>query len=137
MASVTDIIGGSITEGVAKIISLFKVDPNLALQHQTELEKIRLEMERAAQDATTREIEAASANIRAEAGSGDQYTSRARPSFIYVMLVILVCNYIIFPWTGRPLIEFPEALFWLFGSCMLGYTGARTWEKYTENKTKK
>jgi hypothetical protein len=43
MASVTDIIGGSITDGVAKIISLFKVDPNLALQHQTELEKIRLE----------------------------------------------------------------------------------------------
>jgi hypothetical protein len=79
----------------------------------------------------SREVEAASANIRAEATTGDKFTSRARPSFIYVMLVILVANYIVFPLGGKTPLNFPDALFWLFGSCMLGYTGARSWEKVT------
>ena len=124
-----DILGGSILDGVSKIIGLFKVDPTVALEKQTELEKIRLDMEAKIQEGVTKEIEAASANIRAEAQSGDKYTSRSRPSFIYVMLAIFVCNYIIFPVLSRPPLTFPEPLFWLFGSCMLGYTGARTWEK--------
>jgi len=46
------------------------------------------------------------------------------------MLGILVANFVVFPFIAKPPIAFPDALFWLFGSCMLGYTGARSWEKY-------
>lgn len=132
MPGITDIIGGSIGDAVAKIISLFKVDPNKALEAQTELQKIQFDLEGKMQDALSREIEAASANIRADASSGDKFTQRARPSFMYIVEVILVCNYIIFPLMNRSPLELPEPLFWLFGSAILGYTGARSWEKYSQ-----
>jgi hypothetical protein len=76
----------------------------------------------------------AGANIQADAKSGDKFTQRARPSFMYVVEVILVCNYIIFPLINRPPLALPEPLFWLFGSAVLGYTGARSWEKFQINK---
>jgi hypothetical protein len=72
----------------------------------------------------------AGANIQADAKSGDKFTQRARPSFMYVVEVILVCNYIVFPLINRPPLALPEPLFWLFGSAILGYTGARSWEKF-------
>lgn len=137
----SQIIGGGVGDLFSKIVGTFKLSPEKAAeleelkqQHATDLAKMELDMQGKLQDAMTREVEAASANIRAEAGSGDKYTSRARPSFIYVMLTILVGNYLIFPLIERPAVIFPEALFWLFGSCMLGYTGARTWEKYAAGK---
>jgi hypothetical protein len=125
----TDILGGSLTDGVAKIISLFKVDPNKAAEHAAELAKIQADIQSKMIDAAQAEIEAASANIRAEQASGDKYTQRARPSFVYMVLVILFANYVILPLVGRPLIALPDSLFWLFGSAILGYTGARSWEK--------
>lgn len=100
-------------------------------ENQKEIQIAQIELEAKAQDEVAREVEAASANIRADAVSGDKYTSRARPSFIYFMLLILLFNYVVFPLVGRAVLVFPDALFWLFGSCMLGYTGARTWEKYS------
>lgn len=137
----SSLIGGNIGELFSKIVGTFKLDPtkraeleSLKETHAVELAKIQLELEAKVQDSISREIEAASANIRAEAGSGDKYTSRARPSFLYVMLAIFVCNYIAFPLLNRLPLTFPEALFWLFGSCMLGYTGARTWEKFATIK---
>ena len=51
----------------------------------------------------------------AEATNGDKYTSRARPTFLYVCNVILAWNYILVPMLGRKPIEFPEPPLWLFG----------------------
>jgi hypothetical protein len=107
-----------------------KAEVELAMAtNAQELQKIQMEMEAKEQESIAREIEAASANIRAEVTNGDKFTSRSRPSFVYMMLLIMACNYVIFPLVGRSVIEYPEALYWLFGSVMLGYTGARTWEK--------
>jgi hypothetical protein len=137
------IIGGNVGDLFQKIVGTFKLSPEKAAemkelqdQHAVDLQKIQLDMESKAQDTLAREVEAASANIRAEATSGDKYTSRARPSFVYIMLAILLANYVAFPlWRMTPL-QFPDALFWLFGSCMLGYTGARTWEKIYQGSGK-
>ena len=136
--------GASILDGVSKIIGNFKLSPEKKAEleamveaHKFEFDKLQLEYETKIAEYQAKEIEAAGANIRAEAQSGDKYTSRARPSFLYVMLAIFICNYIVFPLASRPPLQFPDALFWLFGSCMLGYTGARTWEKYAELKNGK
>jgi len=136
VALIADILGGSLVDAVKGLIGEFKLDPAkkadmlaAADANSTTLQLKQLEMQEKLQDALSKEIEAAGANIRAEATSGDKYTSRARPSFIYLMLAILAANYIAFPMAGLKPIEYPDALFWLFGSCMLGYTGARTWEK--------
>jgi hypothetical protein len=81
--------------------------------------------------------------IVAEAQSGDPWTSRARPSFLYVMYALLL-------WAipmgliaaARPemadaiargmnayLAGIPEPLYALFGTGYLGYTAAREWGK--------
>ena len=81
--------------------------------------------------------------IVAEANSADPWTSRARPSFLYVMYALLL-------WAipmgliaaARPdmakgiadgmnayLAGIPESLYALFGTGYLGYTAARAWGK--------
>ncbi|MCI0352575.1 MAG: holin family protein [Acidobacteriales bacterium] len=132
----TDILGGSLLDGVKGIIGQFKLSPEKKAElqatveaHAHELAVKQAELEARIAEFQAREIEAASANIRAEAASGDKFTSRARPTFLYISNVILLFNYILFPLLQRPPLDFPEPLFWLFGSVMLGYTGARSWEK--------
>lgn|SRR5713101_4924395 len=93
------IFGGDVGDMFSKIVGTFKLSPDKAAElealketHAAELAKLQMQMEQQAQDALTREVEAASANIRAEATNGDKYTSRARPTFLYVCNVILACN---------------------------------------------
>lgn len=123
------LLGGSIGDLFTRVMDTIKLNPEqkaqvqlAMLQHETDLQKLQEDYDSKLQDI-------AGQNIRAEEGSGDKYVSRARPSFIYVMLGIMVANFVVFPLAHKTPLEFPEALYWLFGSCMLGYTGARTWEK--------
>lgn len=140
MPKLTDILGGSLLGGIKEIIGQFKLSPEKKAEleatfeaHKHELAMKQAELEARLAEYQAREIEAAGANIRAEAQSGDKYTSRARPTFLYVVNVILVWNYIVVPLFKQQPLALPEPLFWLFGSVMLGYTGARTWEKVYGN----
>lgn len=135
------ILGGDIGDVFSKVVGTFKLSPEKAAelqslreQHAADIAKIQMQMEMQAQDAVTREVEAAAQTIRAEATNGDKFTSRARPTFLYVGNTIILCNYLIFPLIGRQPVNFPEPLFWLFGSVMLGYVGARSWEKISGMK---
>lgn len=81
--------------------------------------------------------------IVAEAQSKDPWTSRARPSFLYIIyIVILMCVFggIIGIWwpdhvtqaamnINDLLAAIPESLWALFGAGYLGYTGARSYDK--------
>src|SRR6266849_1487053 len=138
MPLLDQLLGGGLGKLFSDVVGTFKLSPEDKAkfqatidENQTQVQLAQIALESKAQDTLARETEAASANIRAEAASGDKYTSRARPSFLYVMLGILSANYVVFPLVGKTSLVFPDALFWLFGSCMLGYTGARTWEKYS------
>jgi len=91
----------------------------------------------------TAHMEAALSAIVMEAKSADPWTSRARPSFLYVMyLVIVLCfaGSIVGIWwpdhvataasnITNLLASIPDALWTLFGAGYLGYTGSRGWEK--------
>lgn len=82
--------------------------------------------------------------ILAEANSADPWTSRARPSFLYLMYaVILLCviGAVIGIWwpdhvataatnLTNLLMAIPESLWWLFGAGYLGYTGSRSFDKW-------
>jgi hypothetical protein len=131
------LVGANIGQMFKDIVGQFHSSPEqkAAIQaaideNAKEIQLAQIALESKAQASLDNEVQAASANIRAEATTGDKYTQRARPSFLYVMLGIFACNYVVFPLVGKGALAFPDALFWLFGSCMLGYTGARTWEKY-------
>lgn len=88
-------------------------------------------------------IEARLSAIVAEAGSADPWTSRARPSFLYVMYAMILfavpmgviaaftpqtASAIAAGMTGY-LRGLPEELYALFGTGYLGYTAARQWGK--------
>lgn len=81
--------------------------------------------------------------IVAEAQSSDPWTSRARPSFLYVMYAIIMWAIpmgliaAVQPAMARGIAEgmnaylrgIPDAMWTLFGTGYLGYTAARTWGK--------
>lgn len=132
-----DITGiGSIFEFGSKVID--KLFPD-----KTEAERLKLELLRQQQAGEFKELEARYSAIVAEAQSADPWTSRARPSFMYVMyLMILASIPMGFLFAFRPdvamavtagvknwLAALPEEMWWLFGAGYLGYSGARMFEK--------
>lgn len=97
-------LGGDIATGIAKIISLFKVDPNIALQKQTEIEEIQLGMVRDAAAQVAAQLQGQLEINKAEAASSDKFTSRARPTIMYICAVAMGSNFIVSPfatWIGQ------------------------------------
>jgi len=130
----------SIVDGIigplARIID--KVVPDPAARDAAKLELIRME---GGQELDAIRVQMSA--ILAEAASTDPWTSRARPSFLYVMYALLL-------WAipmgliaaVRPsaadaiargmsayLNGLPEPLYALFATGYLGYTAARAWGK--------
>ena len=121
---------------ITKILD--KIIPDKEARAKAQLELVRLE---GSQEMEL--IEARLQAIVAEANSKDPWTSRARPSFLYVMYVLIL--------TALPmgllsafnpaaasdiaggmnayLAGLPEPLYALFGTGYLGYTAARQWGK--------
>jgi hypothetical protein len=115
-----------------------KVIPDKAAREQAKLELLRLE---GTQELAT--IQARLSAIVAEAQSSDPWTSRARPSFLYVMYAMILWALpmgilaAFEPASARTIAHgmndylngLPEPLYALFGTGYLGYTVARQWGK--------
>lgn len=96
-----------------------------------------------AQEGKLKELGLQLSAIVAEAQSADPWTSRARPSFLYVMYVMILAAipfgalYAFKPEVAMQvaagvkawLAAIPSEMWWLFGAGYLGYTGARMFEK--------
>lgn len=126
-----------IAELLGKGLDRLFPDPEQKARAQLELLKMQ-------QDGEFRQVEQQLSVIIAEAQSADPWTSRARPSFLYVFYFILIFLIVIAPAIGvffpdRMQVFFsnvqlgfsaiPEELWWTFGVGYLGYAGARTLEK--------
>ncbi len=123
---------GPITSIIDKII------PDKEARAKAKLELIKLE---GSQEMSL--IEARLQAIVAEAQSVDPWTSRARPSFLYVMYAMILWALpmgvlaAFNPQTARDIAAgmnaylngLPEPLYALFGTGYLGYTAARQWGK--------
>ena len=115
-----------------------KVIPDKAARDKAKLELLQLQ---GSQDLA--EIQARLSAIVAEANSLDPWTSRARPSFLYVMYLLLLwalpmgliaafrpdTAMAIARGMNAYLTGLPEPLYALFGTGYLGYTAARQWGK--------
>lgn len=130
----------SLIEGIIGPIAglIDKIIPDPQARERAKLELLKLQ--------GTQEMEALKTQLSAivaEAQSADPWTSRARPSFLYVMYALLL-------WSipmglisaaqpgladaiGRAMNAYltglPEPLYALFGTGYLGYTVAREWGK--------
>lgn len=110
---------------------------------EAERAKAQLALLQLQQDGDLKELSVQMSAILAEANSADPWTSRARPSFMYVMYAMILFSIPMgFVAAFRPdialaiangmkawLSAIPNELYTLFGVGYLGYTGMRTWEK--------
>lgn len=127
----------SIGQLINKSLDLIFPDPVKKLEAQRRL----AELEQVGQ---LKVLETQMSAILAEAQSADPWTSRARPSFMYVFYFIIVSMAFLAPVIGvfypesmdlfflnvdKGFKAIPEALWWTFSAGYLGYAGARTYEK--------
>ena len=75
-------------------------------------------------------------NIRAEEGSGDKFTVRARPSVIWMGVLLIFWNYALVPvfgfrWHMTPC-ALPDAFWWTWGTVVTGYVFSRSTEKIAQ-----
>ena len=140
MTPIKDGIEGAVKGLAGPLFSL--VDELFTSDEERERAKIKLlEMEQKGDlEATAQQLSV----ILAEANSKDPWTSRARPTFlylIYVVIVLCVAGGVVGIWwpdhvaTASVNIQnllgaIPESLWWLFGAGYLGYTGARSFDKW-------
>ena len=115
-----------------------KVIPDPRQRDEAKLELLRLQ---GTQELTLLQTQLSA--IVAEANSADPWTSRARPSFLYVMYALILfavpmgviaafnpqTSLAIGQGMTAYLAGLPEPLYALFGTGYLGYTAARQWGK--------
>jgi hypothetical protein len=115
-----------------------KVIPDKAERDEAKLELLKLQGTQELQ-----QIQTQLSAIIAEAHSKDPWTSRARPSFLYVMYAMILWALpmgvlaAFSPQTARDIATgmnaylngLPEPLYALFGTGYLGYTAMRQWGK--------
>jgi len=130
------LVFGSIAEIVKTVVG--RVWPDPEKQAQAELEVAKL-----AQSGELQKMATQMSAILAEANSNDPWTSRARPSFLYVMYVMILASipmgvlYAFQPAIALGIASgmkewlhaIPEELYWLFGVGYTGYAGMRGLEK--------
>jgi len=135
MSIVAEAVSGAIGPAFKLIDELFTSDD--------EREAAKLKLLQQKDQTALKELETAMSAIVMEAQSKDPWTSRARPTFFYVMyLFILAAIPIAVLSMYRPdlagafadglnayLDAIPSELYSLFGAGYLGYSGMRTWEK--------
>ena len=133
------LIGPLVEVGKSLIDRLFPdKEKQAAERSKAEMELITLQ-----QNGKLQEIGLQMSAIVAEAQSADPWTSRARPSFMYVIYIVILLGVpmgvlsALHPDMATRIAEgfkawlaaVPSELWTLFGVGYLGYTGARTFEK--------
>lgn len=119
-----------------KLIDKLFPDPTAKAQAQLELLKMQ-------QAGELDEMRTQLSAIIAEANSADPWTSRAMPSFLYVVYILLLWSIPMGLVTvfapdaadkltlgfGKWMQALPEPILTLFGVVMTGYVAGRSWEK--------
>ena len=130
------LVGGIFEIGKSLIDKLI---PNPEAKAKAQMDLLVLQ-----QNGDLKELETRMSAILAEASSADPWTSRARPSFLYVFYAIILMMVVVAPVigvfhpaamdtffanVGKGFAAIPEEMWWAFTAGYLGYAGARTFEK--------
>jgi hypothetical protein len=138
MSIISELIGGGaggVGDLVKKVVGTFNLDPTVKAQLDAEIEAHQFELAKIDADLESKLADIQGQNIRADAQSGDKFTSRARPAFLWMMTLAIGISCIIFPIINliksgqAAVLNIPEPFLNLFELGFLGYTGARTMEK--------
>lgn len=121
---IASLIGGNIADAVAKIVSLFKIDPTVALQNRTDIEKIQLELQKTIIDQVGAQID-----VDKTEAAGSSWLDHWRAGAGWVCVAGLAIQYIVSPistWIvslfGRHIV-FPTLDFGSLETLLLGMLG--------------
>lgn len=150
--AIAKIVAGNALDGVRDLIGEFHQSPEQKAQDELALQQLAEHEDEitAARDTALATVQGQ--NIQAEAKSGDKYVERARPTFLYLMYVVIFYSFIIQPiflmgcavaavmhgglkWSEVALVvkplEIPGALYELFAAGYLGYAAVRSGDKFS------
>jgi hypothetical protein len=130
--------------GIDDIVGVGLKIRDKVIQDPAQRDAAKIELLKQQQTGALEEMKVSLSAIVAEAQSTDPWTSRARPTFLYIMyavIVLAILGGIAGIWAPEPvakaadnvhklLAAIPDSLWWLFGSGYLGYTGARSFDKW-------
>jgi len=129
---------------IGDIIKLGSTILDKIFPDKEEAEKAKIRLLELQEAGELKELDASMNNIIAEAKSADKWTSRARPSFMYVMYAMILMSLpmgILHAYNPQLassialglrewLAALPDQMWWLFGVGYLGYGAARTIDKH-------
>jgi hypothetical protein len=122
------------TGGIKDIINAVHLDPEKKIEYETHLADLQAAAVKADADLEVRLNDIAGQNIRTETSSTDTFVRRARPYFLYVITTCIALNLILpmFNHLGGGNIQPLDLKDYtdLFRDAFLGYTVARTVEKF-------
>lgn len=132
-----------IDDAISSVSTLINTAVDRIWPSPTEENAAKVSLLKATTDAAVLQLQAANAVMLAEASSADPWTSRARPSFMYVIYVVILFGLpmgvlsAFAPETATNIAHgfqawlnaIPDSLWGLFGTGYLGYSASRTWEK--------
>lgn len=137
VSALTNLVGGNLADGIANVVKLFKVDPNLVLQEQEKLADIQATLQGKILDGITAQVQVNAA----EAQSKNIFVAGWRPfigwacgaAFVYsfivqpIILTVLVSTHSTVTKDALPTVDITSMLPVLLG--MLGLGTMRTVEK--------
>src|SRR5579862_9420954 len=134
-SKLANIFGGSLLDGVKGIIAEFKLSPEDKAKLQMQMEENADAFTNAENNYNAKLNDIASANIRAEAATGDKYTERARPSVIYWGLAAFTWNFCLVPTLGIfkvqiPPLPIPDIIVDAWKIVVTGYVFGRSLDKF-------
>lgn len=135
---IQSLIGGTIADAFAKIVGVFKADPNKVLDAQTELSKIQFELQGKLLDQVSTEIQSAAEVIKAEAQSQSWLPRNVRPlllllwgSAITVNIVVTIIARLFSRYAYLQPVTLPD---WVYKLTAIGFTGYVSWRSIEKLK---
>jgi hypothetical protein len=128
------ILGGLLNGGIKDIIDAVHLDPAKKAELEGHMADLQAQAEQADKDLEAKLNDIAGQNIRADTSSNDSFVRRARPYFLYVITTCIAMN-LILPMFNHLIGGSVQPLDFssyndLFRDAFLGYTFARTVEKF-------
>lgn len=135
----SNLAGGSLFKEIRETVKDY-FPPDMTPQQKAELER---DLQKMIYEKEARIQKLAMSIITSEAQSKDPWTSRARPTFLYVVYILLLWSIpmgILTIFNPEAAVSFtqgfqawmnaiPEPVLTLFGVVMTGYVAGRSWEK--------
>lgn len=135
ISKLTGLVGGGLVESIGNVADRFIQTDEEKNAFMVEMEKVLQQRDSEVEQTIRAELQAKERIMVAEMAQGDNYTKRARPTVIYMGLLIIAFNYCLIPliqmWAEMTIAPFglPTEFWVAWGGCVGVYNLGRSMEK--------